>query len=613
MSGLFSMSNLMEIKNELPSTLLTPLFDIDDLSFFRFYGLGLRHTELELGLKEAQSDDNCGDAVSLACYGREPGHWWQFSFDSQLCAPFQEKVEQFILSSYTNFHKVTNHYNDAAFALLIRGNCARYPYDFTSYPLGKCGKDNFTSAQIMGLINTQKYQNDDVEHAVYNTMMTLKTLCQRLKLSKLTELLETNPQWSPQINELISHYQNNTFLKKPYFLILSNLCNPANDRALPELSSLELEDKALDSILNTWIQEENYNTKKGSNTISVLYQPVDFTCMDAQSVSKRLCHYIKNQNIAKVKQCIHFLSNKEFNPEKDNTLQSPLQLAAHGQSTEILKAVYEYAPQLYDQLIDNENVSTPIFIAAYYSQKENLHYLLSVRTLIARDISYINNQNKVHCFLGLAESNDPDSYDIMCLLASMQVGCGFELEFDNDELYGNPLSLITRMWGQDDALNQKKFDLLLPHANAKSKYLAILSATCELFYSYGAKPREKKVYESTDRDIQIANYRNQIFLSLTKKECEEIHALACSGMSYSCSAEKILIGDLKIEIEGNPNKKLVAAIQNCFSELNLSEKAEQISLVQSHFFQQSHEEPVVRTTSLKQPQYPAEESNCCII
>lgn len=116
----------METKKEQSTT---PLFDIDDLSFFRFYGLGLRHTELELGLKEAQSDTNSGDAVSLACYGREPKKWGKFSFEPQLCTPFQEKVERFILDSYNCFHTVANHYNDAAFALLIliliRGNDAQ--------------------------------------------------------------------------------------------------------------------------------------------------------------------------------------------------------------------------------------------------------------------------------------------------------------------------------------------------------------------------------------------------------------------------------------------------------------------------------------------------------
>jgi hypothetical protein len=610
----------METKKELPTT---PIFDIDDLSFFRFYGLGLRHTELELGLKEAQSDTNCGDAVSLACYGREPKNWWELSFEPQLCAPFQEKVEQFILDSYNMFHTVTNHYNDAAFALLIRGNDARIPYDFgETYPLGKCGKNKFTSAQIMGLINTQNHQNDDREHAVYNTLMDLKALCQALKLKKIEELLEANPQWSVLINELITHYQNHTFLNKPYFLILSNLCNPSNIY-LPELGDLPIENEKIKSILNAWIQEENHNQQKGSNTIKVLYQPDDFASMDAQSLSKRLCHYISNQNLEKVKQCIQFLSKTEFNPEKDSTLQNPLQIAAHGASTAILKAVYEFVPQLYDDLIENKHWTTPIFIAARYSKKENLDYLLSVRKLITRDSSFFNKnkQTEEHFFLGLAESDDPDSYEIMHMLASMQVGYGFESQFDTNELYGNSLSLITRMWGQTSGyrLDQKKFELLLPHANAKSKYLAILSATCELFYCYGGGPREKKEYESACRSEQLFAYRNQIFLSLTKKECEEIRAIARSGISYSRSAEQILIGDLKIEIEGNPDTKLVAAIQNCFEELNPSAKAEQIVLVQStdNFFQNTVDTPVThyqtQTQTQTQTQRHAEENSCCII
>lgn len=608
----------METKKEQSTT---PLFDIDDLSFFRFYGLGLRHTELELGLKESQSDTNSGDAVSLACYGREPKKWGKFSFDTQLCTPFQEKVERFILDSYNCFHTVANHYNDAAFALLMRGNDARTPYDFgETYPLGKCGKNNFTSAQIMGFINTQNYQNDDREHAVYNTMMDLKALCQALKLKKIEELLEANPQWSVLINELQTHYQNNTFLNKPYFLILSTLCNPSNTY-LPELYDLPKENEALKSLLTTWMQAENLNQKKGSNTIKVLYQPDDFASMDAQSLSKRLCHYISNQNLEKVTCCIQFLSTTAFNPEKDSTLQNPLQIAAHGASTAILKAVYEFAPHLYDNLIENKNWTTPIFIAAHHSKKENLNYLLSVRSLIARDISFFNKnkQREEHVFLGLAQSDDPDSYEIMHRLVSMQIGCGFELTFDNNELYGNPLSLITRMWGQESGyrLGQQKFELLLPHANAKSKYLAILSATCELFYCYGGKPREQKEYKNKCRSEQLFEYRNQIFLSLTKKECEEISTIARSGVSFSRNAEEILIGDLKIEIEGNPDKKLVAAIQNCFVELNPSAKAEQIVFIKStdNFFQQTVE-TIVDTplTNYKtQTQRQAEENSCCII
>jgi hypothetical protein len=599
----------------------TPVFDIDDLGFFRFYGLGLRHVELELGIREAKLEKNCGDAVSLACYGREPKNWNDFSFDSTLCGPFQEKVEEFILMSYEVYHNASTKYNDAAFSLIIRGVNARCPYDFGNYPLGKCGKKEFSAAQVMSLMTTESNVNDDINHAVYNTLMRLKEVCRQLKLEKAKELLKlAPPELHDLIRELMEHYQNDVFLKKPFFLIINRLCDSSNI-FLPELDDLIEKGEMEPSVLKTWMQEVDKNQKKGVNTINILYQPDDFSSMDTQTLSKRLCHYIKNQNLEKVQLCIQYFSKSNFNPENDNNIPNPLQVAAHEASMEILKAIYEFAPEQYDLLIENKNLTTPIFVAAYYGRMENFNYLLSVRPLIARDISFFNEirQREEHLFLGLAESRESASYEIMLFLASKGVGYGFE--FDNNELHGNPLSMITQL-SYEGEINKKKFELLLPHANAKSKYLGILSATLELYYCYEHGHREKMEYKTeyfADRINQLFEYRNNIFASLSKEECEEIRTIVQSKVSFNYRAEEILIDDLKFEIKGNPDEKVVANIQACF-DLASYEKKDQISVtkVNTTMFQQK---PVIRNASTFQANtlllnYQVEddeENSCCTI
>jgi len=72
------------------------IFDVDDLSFFAFYGLGLRHTELELGINEATPGNKSrGDAISLANYGRNStsNHSHTPSSSEIDCKRFQGHIE----------------------------------------------------------------------------------------------------------------------------------------------------------------------------------------------------------------------------------------------------------------------------------------------------------------------------------------------------------------------------------------------------------------------------------------------------------------------------------------------------------------------------------------
>jgi hypothetical protein len=218
---------------------INPIFDIDDLSFFRAYGLGLRHTELDLGITQAREGANRGDAVSLANYGverRRP------TFSVSLCLEFQHKLAMFISSSYGIYHSEENHFNDAAFMLLQRGIDARIPYDFHSYPLGKCGTRCFSAGQVMLLIRSDRYNNENKSHAVYNTLCDLKTNVQRLKISKTQDLL--NQLYASGsifvgsqklilrqiLNTMIVYYENNIYIESNIFEKLFKLIDPEERR-----------------------------------------------------------------------------------------------------------------------------------------------------------------------------------------------------------------------------------------------------------------------------------------------------------------------------------------------------------------------------------------------
>lgn len=166
-----------------------PLFDIDDLSFFRCYGLGLRHVELARGLSEAANGARRGDAVSLANYGDEVKRYDTPTHDhsNETCIIFQNKLKDFIRYSYRDYHVPP--YSDAVFLLINRGWDAKLPYDFHNYPLGKCGTQAFSSHQVWFLISSDRYPTNDLNVVVNRTLSELKEGIKKLKLQKIEMLL----------------------------------------------------------------------------------------------------------------------------------------------------------------------------------------------------------------------------------------------------------------------------------------------------------------------------------------------------------------------------------------------------------------------------------------
>lgn len=213
-----------------------PVFDIDDLSFFDSYGIGLRHVEREKGIKESREGASRGDAISLANYGRNH-ETATTPLSLATCTHFQTEVERFILQSYCDYHlpvagysELNASYNDAAFLLIDRGNDARSPYDYDFYPLGKCGTKAFSHSQVLLLITSDQYNNNnDVVHATYNTFIDLKNKIRQFKIQAAQQLLARLNLHVSDCNEvqreriqtilkkLIINYQNNTFIETIIF------------------------------------------------------------------------------------------------------------------------------------------------------------------------------------------------------------------------------------------------------------------------------------------------------------------------------------------------------------------------------------------------------------
>ena len=558
----------MQSKQDNLNLPTTPIFDIDDLSFFRFYGLGLRHVELELGQREMKQGDTRGDAVSLANYGLRVLYTPNTILNRATCEQFQTEVETFILQSYRGWHEPHHHYNDAAFILLMRDDDARLPYDFSAYPLGKCGTKEFAAKQVMSLISTDKYSNEDINHAVYNTLMSLKTVCRQLKMQKAMELLQNlnnEPELRDIGNEIISYYTNSTFLENPFFLTLATYCSTKKSNMAK---------------LREWLQQIDINHKKGETSIAVIYKPVDFDTMDAQQLSHQLIHFIKNQNLERVCACLKYLAKTKFNPAGEY-MADPLQTAACGNNPDILKAVYEFDPNRYETLVANDKLGTPIFLAVTTNNLPNLKYLLSVRSIVPRDVTCL----KKHIMAELVCSAHPKAYEIMQLLLEHKVG----FDFNDPDTYRNPLAVTARAFGQAE-FSMKKFELVLPYANAFSKYLGLLSSTQELYYCYGHGSRPA-LYFTDDRTNQLFIYRNKILASLTPGECDEIRTLFFSNQDLGCTnGKEILLDDLlNLEIKIQTNNAIATKIRRCFTEPKITNNLSVADVKETFFYPETEQ------------------------
>lgn len=536
-----------------------PFFDIDDLSFFRFYGLGLRHVGIEQGRQEAAHGATRGDAVSLANFGytREffSEDYEEYEFTENTCSIFQQKVEAFILQSYC-FHSSGNQFKDAAFLLLSRGSDAQRPYDYNSYPLGKCGSDGFQASQVKLIITSEAFMNDDLNHAAYNTILELKNRLLQYKIQQLLDIQARIPSGMMEevreiIQTIISHYQNGIFIYTTLFPKIEKLINSTSDYDINI------------SALRNLLAKVNSQDKKGEMPISITYQQTNMDAMNERELKQKLIHYINNQNLAKVAACLARLKRGVFSIEEEN----PLLAAAPCRSTAILQAVYDYDPNLYDMLQANEAITTPIFLAGKYGRLSNLQYLLSIKKLTSRDITHQTE----HILTRSACSQGEEPLHVLHFLINQGININTHIGYDFTGIYHNPLANCA---SSPNAENEKKLACLLPLADYRSKYCAILSTTNELYFSYGYSKRkfldyaDKKEPESYERMQGLFRSRRAILNSLTQEECAEIRKLHTTHLYEVCHANEILEDDLLNfeihQVKGLQNN-VAANIIRCFS------------------------------------------------
>lgn len=305
-----------------------PIFDIDDLSYFYHFSLGLRHAFLETGVREQR--EGCpepgGDAVSLAHYlyanrRRMPQE------AVLVCQEFQEKVEQFIWGVYRTYHSPSTHYNEAAWLLVNRGDEARQPYDFGHYPLGKCGKASFTAKQVHLLMSSEHYVNADLNHALLNTMRDFKEQLKRLKIKKVQELQATctDKKHYAVLSTLIKHYENGSWIPDSIFteVVGSN----------PDFLEIELLLNRLDTY-----------TQKGDTLLSVELNAFNIEGLGLPELKAALLQSIRDQNLERVNTCLAKLPKHSFAINESN----PITEAAGYQDTAILKAIFEHDRSIYE-------------------------------------------------------------------------------------------------------------------------------------------------------------------------------------------------------------------------------------------------------------------------
>jgi hypothetical protein len=78
----------------------------------------------------------------------------------------------------------TNCFNSRAFLFIDRGNEALQPYDFSSYPLGKCGTAKFTQSDVKKFIGVMAPFKWDKDIAYNNIIIAIKDLYFQNNLQK---------------------------------------------------------------------------------------------------------------------------------------------------------------------------------------------------------------------------------------------------------------------------------------------------------------------------------------------------------------------------------------------------------------------------------------------
>lgn len=224
-----------------------PIFDMDDLGFFRMIGLSLRHVDLDKGIQEWANGDKKGDALSLSNFGRRYSPQcldYVSSFNLSrflpddtvlsVCNQFQKDTEGFINNSFAMYHRNSTNYNDAAFLLIDKGSSARNPYDFVRYKLGKSGSPGFFKNDIYFMLSSNQHDNQfSVEKATRYVVTGMKTRLRQLKIEqivKLKEQLDLHEQGRENIQliltKLVTYYEKNIFVQHDIFLQIFLLLNP---------------------------------------------------------------------------------------------------------------------------------------------------------------------------------------------------------------------------------------------------------------------------------------------------------------------------------------------------------------------------------------------------
>jgi len=197
------------------------------------------------------------------------------------------------------------------------------------------------------------------------------------------------------------------------------------------------------------------------------------------------------------------------------------------------------------------------------------------------------------------------------------------LEFDAD--IGNtctsykdtPLAAASAFRGRDLECNKDIIKLFLPKATVWSKYRAIISATNELFYSYGRGKRTQKKYES-ERVNELIKLRKTILLSLSEKECDEFREYVFSdehGVVTHPSVNEVIFEDmLNFEMFEQEDIRYREKIQRCFANPSSCSKTHQTQSRATFFTLNADEKPHGDTTENKgSAQQPVVNDNWCNI
>lgn len=212
---------LYQQNNDSTAPVNTDLFlDLDDLHFFRVFGLGLRHVELDRGLAEAQHNTGYGDAVSLANFGLRTEWRVRDEVNTQNARVLQDEMSKFIKATLRDYHQPDGKYNKAAFLLVIRGEKARFPRDFQAYALGKCEKAQFNSHQVMAMVKSDELENTDLAHAAQQCFQAAISAALASKIKLAYELKTKLQQTSyahliPVLDKLIHYYKKGVVINAP--------------------------------------------------------------------------------------------------------------------------------------------------------------------------------------------------------------------------------------------------------------------------------------------------------------------------------------------------------------------------------------------------------------